>query len=55
MSEDTAMVLARDVLSIAQAGGMPDSYWTTDIRIIRACAILGTDPATAKNIDWSAP
>lgn len=39
--------LARDVLSLAQAGGMPESFWTTDERIARACAVLGLEPEEA--------
>lgn len=36
--------LALDVLSMASAGGMPDSYWLTDERIGRACSVLGVTP-----------
>lgn len=45
----TAEQLARDVISLAAAGGMPDSFWGTDSRIARACEVLGitTDEACA--------
>jgi hypothetical protein len=33
--------LARDVISLAEDGGMPDSYQQTDQRMIRARAVLG--------------
>jgi len=32
--------LARDVISLAEDGGMPDSYQQTDQRMIRARAVL---------------
>ncbi len=33
--------LARDVLTMAALGSMPDSYWLTDSIIGRACKVLG--------------
>jgi hypothetical protein len=36
--------LARDVLSMAEDGGMPDSYFETDSRIVRARATLAKSP-----------
>jgi hypothetical protein len=33
--------LARDVLTLAAVAGMPDSYWWTDKRVVRACKVLG--------------
>lgn len=33
--------LALDVLTLAADGGMPDSFWHTDSRIIRATDELG--------------
>lgn len=49
--------LARDVLAMAQDGGMPDSYWATDPRIFRACTVLGigTDVAldVARDHGWT--
>lgn len=32
--------LAWDIVTMAAAGGMPDSFWETDRRIKRACSIL---------------
>lgn len=32
---------ARDVLTMAANGDMPDTYWHTDSRIQRACKVLG--------------
>ena len=32
--------LAVDVLTMAYVGGMPDTYWLTDVRIKRACEVL---------------
>jgi hypothetical protein len=37
--------LAKDVLTMAANGGMPDSYWYTDRRIKRALKVLGWTPA----------
>lgn len=39
--------LAKDVLEIAMAGGMPESFWFTDSRIKRACKVLDYSPAQA--------
>lgn len=39
--------LARDVISLAQTGGMPESFWSTDSRIARACTVLGVEPEEA--------
>jgi hypothetical protein len=35
--------LARDILSLADTAGMPDTYWRTDQRLKRARAALGLD------------
>lgn len=40
--------LAQDVISMAQSGGMPDSWWLTDTRIARACKVLGITPEKAR-------
>lgn len=45
--------MARDVLSLAQRGGMPASYWATDSRVARACTVLGLTPAQASARDWT--
>lgn len=45
---DTEKQLARDVLTMAVHGGMPDTYFQTDSRIARACEVLGIDQATAR-------
>lgn len=44
--------LARDIFTLAQRGGMPDTYWRTDSRIARACAVLGVTPEHARVTDW---
>lgn len=43
MPESLADRLARDVLTIAVDGGMPDTYWQTDQRIRRAAEQLDID------------
>jgi hypothetical protein len=43
--------LARDVIALAQVGGMPDTYWLTDSRISRACAVLGITPEEAREME----
>jgi hypothetical protein len=40
--------LARDVLMMAALGGMPDTYWHSDVRIKRACTVLGYTPDAAR-------
>ena len=40
MASDTKQ-LAKDVLTMAADGSMPDTYWHTDGRILRACNVLG--------------
>jgi hypothetical protein len=50
---DYARVLAVDVLAMAQAGGMPDSYWHTDRRIERALNALDLTADEAQQIDWA--
>lgn len=32
---------ARNVLSMAASGGMPDTFWQSDRRIASACKVLG--------------
>lgn len=45
--------LAKDVLTMAAAGGMPDSFWYTDQRIQRAVEALGTTtPAALRWAQW---
>lgn len=34
---------ARDTVSLALTAGMPDSYWATDTRLIRAREVLGDE------------
>lgn len=43
--------LARDVIALAQVGGMPDSYWLSDSRVSRACAVLGITPEEAREME----
>lgn len=40
--------LAKNVLSLAAQGGMPDTYWHTDSRIRRACKVLNWTPEQAR-------
>lgn len=40
--------MAEDVLVRAALGGMPDTYWSTDSRIKRACSTLGWTPDKAR-------
>jgi hypothetical protein len=40
--------LAKDVLTLAADGGMPDTFWLTDSRIERACTGLGWTPEQAR-------
>lgn len=47
ISIDVINQLAKDVLEIAMAGGMPESFWHTDSRIKRACKVLDYSPAQA--------
>ena len=35
---------AKDVLTMAANGGMPESFWYTDERIARAALVLGWSP-----------
>lgn len=39
---------AKDVLTMAASGGMPDTFWQTDSRISRACAVLQVSPECAR-------
>jgi hypothetical protein len=39
-----------DVLTMAYTGGMPDTYWQTDVRIYRACRVLEIKPEEAQAI-----
>lgn len=39
--------LARDILTMAYDGGMPDTFWSTDRRILRACEVLGVNIGAA--------
>lgn len=38
---DTLTALARGLLQIADAGGMPDSFWRSDSRVRMAREVLG--------------
>lgn len=42
---------ARNVLSIAASGGMPDTFWQTDSRILSACKVLSLTPTEAR--EWA--
>lgn len=35
--------LAKAILTLAAAGGMPDTFWSSDSRIQLACEVLGWD------------
>lgn len=43
--------LAKDILTMAKDGGMPDSYWHSDNRIARACYVLNYTPDEA--CEWA--
>lgn len=47
--DDVQQALARSVLTIASAAGMPDTYWQTDRRIRLACRALGLTPTRARS------
>lgn len=49
--EPLEVVIARDLIAFAQVAGMPDSYWHTDRRIARACAVLGITPDEASEME----
>lgn len=46
-----ASSLAKGVIAMAQAGGMPDSYWHTDRHVKQACEVLGWSPEQARDAD----
>jgi hypothetical protein len=46
--QELVKILAQDVLAMAYAAEMPDSYWKTDRRILRACEVLGMEPGDAQ-------
>lgn len=53
----TYEALAKSVLQIAAAGGMPDTFWATDSRIRLACQTLGWETDEAREwayneVDW---
>lgn len=54
MTEAAVMLdkVARDVIAMAQAGGMPDTYWLSDSRISRACDVLGITPEQAREMEF---
>lgn len=47
MTTTRKVQLAYDVLSMASSASMPDTFWSTDSRILRACEVLGITPAHA--------
>lgn len=47
--------LAKDILTLAASGGMPDTFWQTDQRIERACVVLGWTPEKAREYGFSYP
>jgi len=51
MASDTMRQLAKDVLTMAANGGMPDTYWHSDNRIKRARNVLGWDVVRAR--EWA--
>lgn len=40
--------IAKDVLTMAATGGMPNTFWYTDERIARACEALGWNRREAR-------
>ena len=46
--DSTEQALARAVLQIADAAGMPDTYWATDSRLKLAREVLGV-PADGRS------
>jgi len=50
-SHTRARQLAKDVLTMAANGGMPDSFWLTDQRIARAAAELRMTSEQAR--EWA--
>ena len=44
---------AKDVLTMAANGGMPDAYWHTDSRITRAIEQLGWTVEQARDWAWA--
>lgn len=44
---------ARDVLVLAAAASVPDTYWHTDSRILRACETLGLTPDDARTFAFN--
>ncbi|GAB2732999.1 hypothetical protein [Nocardioides pakistanensis] len=47
-TDDRSRAAAHDVLDLAEAGRMPETFWATDSRVLRACEILGITPAAAR-------
>jgi hypothetical protein len=47
----TEYQLARDVLTMAANGHMPDTYWLSDSRISRAAKVLGLSNEDAR--EWA--
>lgn len=45
---DEHRYIAECVLSMALTGGMPDTFWLTDLRITSACRVLGIEPSEAR-------
>lgn len=54
MTTTRKVQLAYDVLSMAESGNMPDSFWFSDQRIARACEVLSITPRAALQKKWSA-
>ena len=51
----TRRQLAKDVLTMAATGCMPDTYWWTDQRIQRAIEVLDVPVPVAKRwAEWAA-
>jgi ribonuclease HI len=48
--EETVEQLALDVISLAITGGMPETYWASDSRVARACAILNLTVEEARTL-----
>jgi hypothetical protein len=51
VNESIEYQLARDVLTMAANGHMPDTYWLSDTRISRAAKVLGLSNEDAR--EWA--
>ena len=47
----TRKQLAKTVLIMSELGGLPDTFWLSDARILACCKVLGWDPYKAR--EWA--